>query len=54
VLVERHGVDPARSLFVDDTQRHLDAASGMGFATERFTDAAALRERLVRERLLPG
>jgi 2-haloacid dehalogenase len=54
LLVERHGVDPARSLFVDDTQRHLDTASRMGFATERFTDAAALRERLVRERLLPG
>lgn len=54
VLIERHGVEPTRSLFVDDTQRHLDAAARMGFATQRFTDAAALRDRLVRERLLPG
>ena len=54
VLVDRHGVDPEATLFVDDTQRHLDAAAAMGFAVQRFTDAEALRHRLVRERLLVG
>ena len=53
VLVDRHGVDPAASLFVDDTQRHLDTAAAMGFSVERFTDPASLRDRLVREQLLP-
>jgi 2-haloacid dehalogenase len=53
VLVDRHGVDPAASLFVDDAPVNVEGASALGFRTERFTDAAALRDRLVRERLLP-
>jgi 2-haloacid dehalogenase len=54
VLVERHGAEPAGSLFVDDAERNVEAAARLGFATERFTSAAALRDRLVREHLLPG
>lgn len=54
VLIERHGVDPVRSLFIDDTQRHLDTAASLGFSTHRFTSAPALRLRLVGEQLLPG
>lgn len=53
ILVDRHGVDPPASLFVDDAPANVDAAAALGFATERFTDAASLRDRLVREQLLP-
>ena len=54
VLVDRHGVEPGRSLFVDDAERNVEAAAALGFATERFTDAAALGARLRREGLLPA
>ena len=53
VLMERHEVDPAGSLFVDDAPANVEAAARLGFATERFTNAASLRGRLVREGLLP-
>lgn len=53
VLVERHAVEPARSLFVDDARQNTEAAAMLGFSAERFTDAGNLRQRLVRERLLP-
>jgi 2-haloacid dehalogenase len=52
ILMDRHGVDPSGSLFVDDAPANVEAAAALGFATERFTDASALRTRLVRERLL--
>jgi 2-haloacid dehalogenase len=52
ILMDRHGVDPSGSLFVDDAPANVEAAAALGFATERFTDASALRARLVRERLL--
>jgi 2-haloacid dehalogenase len=53
ILVDRYGVDPSGSLFVDDAPANVEAAAALGFATERFTDAPALRERIVREGLLP-
>lgn len=54
VLVQRYDVDPPAALFVDDAPANIEAAAALGFRTERFTDAAALRDRLVRERLLAG
>jgi 2-haloacid dehalogenase len=53
ILAERYGVDPPTSLFVDDAPANVEAAAALGFATERFTDAASLRDRLVKEQLLP-
>jgi 2-haloacid dehalogenase len=53
ILVDRYCVAPARSLFVDDAPANVEAAAALGFATERFTDALALRARVVREGLLP-
>ena len=48
----RFGVTPERTLFVDDSRPNVDAAAGVGFATHHFTQAAGLREDLVRRGLL--
>jgi 2-haloacid dehalogenase len=45
-LVERFGVDPAQSTFVDDRVENVDAARAMGFDAVLFTDAASLRDAL--------
>jgi 2-haloacid dehalogenase len=52
VLVDRHGVEPAAALLVDDSVANVEVAAALGFVTERFTSAEALRSRLVREGLL--
>jgi 2-haloacid dehalogenase len=54
LLVERHGLEPARTLFIDDLQRNVDAAAALGFRTVRFSDAPSLRRTLVGLGLLPG
>jgi 2-haloacid dehalogenase len=46
LLVERHGLDPARTVFVDDMPVNVRAAAALGFRAIRFTDAAALRREL--------
>jgi FMN phosphatase YigB (HAD superfamily) len=45
-------VEPARSLFVDDSATNVEAAAALGYPAERFTSAAALRSRLVTEGVL--
>lgn len=40
---ERFALDPARTLFVDDSVANVTAAAGLGFRTLRFEDAAGLR-----------
>jgi 2-haloacid dehalogenase len=52
VLVDRHRVEPAAALLVDDSVANVEAAAALGFVTERFTSAEALRSRLVLEGLL--
>jgi 2-haloacid dehalogenase len=52
VLEDRYGVEPARSLFVDDSATNVEAAVALGYPAERFTSAAALRARLVTEGVL--
>lgn len=46
ILLERYGLDPARTFYTDDVQRNVDAARGVGLHSERFTDAATLRGHL--------
>lgn len=46
VLVDRHGVDPASTVFVDDRPENVDAADALGFDGVLFTDAASLRASL--------
>jgi 2-haloacid dehalogenase len=46
VLIDRHGVEPAETLFVDDNEPNVRAAAALGFATVRFTAPPALRVAL--------
>ena len=52
VLVERHGVVPERTVYVDDVERNVAAAAALGFRAYRFVDADRLRAHLVAEGLL--
>ena len=46
LLVERTGIDPERSVFVDDREENVRAAEKLGFDGAVFDDAAQLRDRL--------
>ena len=46
VAAERFALDPARTLFVDDSVANVTAAQELGFRTLRFEDATGLRARL--------
>lgn len=49
LLIERFGLDPAATLFIDDRQVNLDAAEELGFQTHLFDgDAATLRSVMAR------
>jgi 2-haloacid dehalogenase len=47
LLVERYGLDPARTVFVDDAERNVTAAAAAGFDAIRFDSADELRAQLV-------
>ena len=44
--IERCRLDPATTLFIDDSAKNIAAASALGFQTHHFTDANRLREHL--------
>ena len=46
LLVDRHGLEPARTVLIDDSVANVEAANALGFRAIRFTDAAALRRDL--------
>ena len=52
-LVERFGIEPATTLFIDDSSANVATAAALGFRAVQFTDAAALRLELVQLGLLP-
>ncbi len=52
ILADRYGLDPASTLFIDDTEVNTVAATDLGFQTIRFTGAADLRAALVAGGLL--
>jgi 2-haloacid dehalogenase len=54
VLIRRHAVDPATTVFVDDKDSNVDAAAALGFTGVLFTTPEALRGDLVRLGLLPA
>lgn len=54
VVVERYGVVPEETVYVDDAQRNVAAAEALGFRAHLFTDADTLRAHLVGEGLLPA
>ncbi len=51
-LAERFGIEPAATVFIDDSPANIEAASALGYCTIRFTDATALRLALTRLGLL--
>ena len=52
LLVELHGVDPRRAVYVDDRASNVEAAAGLGFTGVEFTDPESLRSDLSRLGLL--
>lgn len=46
VLLERFGLDPAETLFIDDRRSNLEAAAAFGIKTFHFADAETSCARL--------
>jgi 2-haloacid dehalogenase len=51
-LLERYGLEPAATVFIDDSEANVRAAAAQGLIALRFEDAAMLRRDLVRLGLL--
>lgn len=54
VLVERTGLNPATTVFIDDSRPNVVAAEELGFIGIEFLNADELREELVRLKALPA
>jgi 2-haloacid dehalogenase len=54
VLIERHGLEPGRTVYVDDLEANVAAAAALGFRAIRFTSGPALRRELAAVGLLPA
>lgn len=54
VLVERTGLDPATTVFIDDREPNIHVAENLGFIAVRFEYAEKLRKDLVRMGVLPA
>lgn len=54
LTARRFGLDPVRTVFVDDSAANVAAAAALGFCTVLFTDAPTLRGRLVDLGVLPA
>lgn len=52
LLVDRHGIVPERSIFIDDLIKNTDIAEKLGYNVHVFRDAKALRDDLVRWKVL--
>jgi 2-haloacid dehalogenase len=52
LLADRFGLDPAVTLYVDDTPGNVQAAGRLGFDAVQFTSPEQLRRELVARRLL--
>ena len=54
ILVDRHELEPARTVLIDDSAANIEVAASLGFRAIRFTGAAALRHDLNAIGLLEG
>ncbi len=52
LLVERHAVDVRHSIFVDDSERNVEAAADLGFDAIHFRSPEQLRDELQRRGLI--
>ena len=53
-LIERTGLDPSKTVFIDDSKANVLAAEDVGFTGVLFRDGDELGEELVRLDLLPA
>jgi 2-haloacid dehalogenase len=53
LLIERFGVEPQRTVYIDDVEANVVAARPFGMHAIHFTTPAALREELVGLGLMP-
>jgi 2-haloacid dehalogenase len=53
-LLDHHDLEPAATVFIDDSAANVRAAADLGITAIRFEDAAGLRRRLVALGLLNG
>ncbi|MBB3228476.1 2-haloacid dehalogenase [Luteibacter sp. Sphag1AF] len=54
ILLERYDIDPARAVFIDDSQRNVEAAEAFGIHGIHFHAPAQLRAELVKLGFLPA
>jgi 2-haloacid dehalogenase len=52
IILNRFGLVPEKTLFIDDNLRNIKAAEEMGIVCHHFTSAAALENYLINEKLL--
>lgn len=53
-LLDRHGLDPRATVFIDDSEANVRAAAALGITALRFVDAKGLRRDLAALGLLDG
>lgn len=46
ILLDRHGLDPAATVFIDDSRPNVDAAAAVGITALHFTSPQGLRDDL--------
>ncbi len=52
LTIERHGLEPRRTLFIDDSPRNVEAARALGLSAVQFRGPDTLRADLERHKLL--
>jgi 2-haloacid dehalogenase len=52
-LIARHGIEPSRTVYIDDMPRNAEVAAELGFHAIRFEDPVQLRRRLEAVGVLP-
>jgi len=54
LLLDRYSLDPARTVFIDDTLMHIEAAKSLGFITIRHNSPGQLRIDLGKLGVIPA
>ncbi|MBV8935872.1 MAG: HAD-IA family hydrolase, partial [Alphaproteobacteria bacterium] len=54
LLIERFGIDPQRTVYIDDVEANISAARPFAIHAIHFTTSARAREELVELGLLPS
>jgi 2-haloacid dehalogenase len=54
IFIERFGIDPARSIYIDDRSSNVQAAVESGMRGVLFTDSGTLRRELTKSGVIGG